>query len=190
MAGLEERGVSCASCTGACCTFVANSMRVTPLEALDLLDQLGDAFDQRLRERLAASIERFGLDRAPAGDGRRTFARKRYTCPFFGDKALGCPLPRAAKPYGCLAFNARAAGVSDGEDCASDAGLLAARETAAEDQLNAAVKAAFGLAWDKESIPVALLALNAAETAARLPPGDARPLCIPLRKTTETRCQK
>ncbi len=163
MTGLEERGVSCASCKGTCCTFVANSMQITPLEAVDLYLHLDDTreFTAALTARLDEAVARFALDRPAAGDGRRAFSRRRYTCPFFGAKALGCPLPRAAKPYGCLAFNARSAGVGDGEDCASDTATLAGRESAPEDALNAALKAELGLGWDKESIPVALLALRA-----------------------------
>jgi hypothetical protein len=155
MRSLEERGVNCAGCAGTCCTFVANSMQVTPLEALDLYDELG-GIDAELEARLRAAIANFALDRPAVGDGRRAFSRKRYTCPFFGHKALGCPLARAAKPYGCLAFNARSAGVKDGEDCGLEGEPVEAGE------INARIRGALRLAWDKESIPVALLALRQA----------------------------
>lgn len=163
MDSLEKRGISCASCTGTCCTFTANSMQITPLEALDLYEHLrsNNAFTATLIATLESTIERFALDQPSAGDGRRSFSRRRYTCPFFGDKALGCPLPTQAKPYGCLAFNARVQGVRDGENCASDSETLKQRESREENALNKSVQATLGLTWDKETIPVALLAVHA-----------------------------
>jgi len=111
----------CSRCSGVCCTFVANSMLITPLEALDIAAHLlaAGADIQALLQRLGESAAAQGLDRPLPGDGRRTFGRRRYTCPFFGHGALGCSLPRDAKPYGCLAFNPRRAGQTDGGDCGS-----------------------------------------------------------------------
>lgn len=159
MGSLAQRGVGCGSCTGTCCTFVANSMLVTPLEALDLAEYLlttGRAGEE-LTVRLEESVARFALDRPMAGDGKRSFSRRRYTCPFFGDKKLGCSIAAESKPYGCLAFNARSAGVRDGEDCASDQEGLAGQESENEAAENAAVKERLKITWEKESIPTALL---------------------------------
>ena len=100
-------GLSCAGCTGICCTFAMNSMKINPLEAIDLLSWLIE--NQRVTESFIESLQnnvtRFGLDRPSPGDGRRSFSRKRYTCPFFGEKSLGCTIAPEAKPYGCLGFN-------------------------------------------------------------------------------------
>jgi hypothetical protein len=166
MQELQSRGVGCAACTtSACCTFVANSMRVTPLEAVDLYDALvaGGRMGPELEAALAATVQRFGLDRPAPGDGRRSFGRRRYTCPFLRDGSLGCTLPAAAKPYGCLAYNARRAGVADGEDCGSEQALLdAARAAAVATDLDDRLRAELGLAWETATIPEALLDLAAA----------------------------
>ena len=126
MAQLDARNIGCAACVGTCCTFEKNSMRVTPREARDITRHLaatGRATDAT-RALLRATIARFGLDRAEPGDGRRSFGRRRYTCPFFVERR--CTIAPEAKPYGCLAFNARAPGVRDGENCASDQNSLSA----------------------------------------------------------------
>jgi hypothetical protein len=66
------------------------------------------------------AVQRFGLDRPPIGDGRRTWSRRRYTCPFYlgdGEPGRGCAVSRDVKPLGCLAFNPRRAGLTAGGDC-------------------------------------------------------------------------
>ncbi len=65
--------------------------------------------------RLEDSVRRFGLGRPEAGDGRRALARRRYTCPFYLEP--GCALPFEVKPLGCLAFNPRGGGLTDGGNC-------------------------------------------------------------------------
>ena len=37
MERLEINQLSCSACIGNCCTFTSNSMRVSPLEAIDIL---------------------------------------------------------------------------------------------------------------------------------------------------------
>jgi hypothetical protein len=171
MRALAAEGVGCAGCmTSACCTFVANSMRVTPLEAVDLLDALSAAgrAGPELVQSLEATVRRFGLDRPAPGDGRRSFGRRRYTCPFLRDGALGCSIAQDAKPYGCLAYNARRAGVVDGEDCASDQLLLDGVHGAAEAALSDALARELGVSWTSASIPEALLDLLARPAPARI----------------------
>ncbi len=128
MRDLEEKGWSCAACTGVCCTFVANSMRITPVEARDLRRWLES--EGRWTPELIASLRdcvtRFRLDQ-DAGDGRRSL-RKTYTCPFYTNSRLGCSIHPDHKPYGCLAFNARRPGITDGGTCASAQDLLQQRE--------------------------------------------------------------
>jgi hypothetical protein len=158
MQQLAHSRVGCESCSGICCTFVANSMQITPVEALDIYFSLIDSghIHADLDQRLQTCIERYGLDRAPLSDGRRQFSRRTYTCPFFNHGALGCSLPVVAKPYGCLGFNAQRSGVADGEACSSDQTLLADRETDLEKELNRQIKISLDLGWDKQPIPVAL----------------------------------
>jgi hypothetical protein len=163
MQSAAAAGRSCAGCSGLCCTSVANSMQVTPLEALDLyLWLLAEGrWDEALVATLHDCATRYGLDRPPLGDGRRVFSRRHYTCPFFVGGARGCSVSRHAKPYGCLAFNSRRAGVREGEDCGSDQPLLEARESveAGEAQANGALQATLAGAWDKRPLPTALLAV-------------------------------
>lgn len=170
MQSAAAAGRSCAGCSGLCCTAVANSMQVTPLEALDLylwLEAEG-RWDEALVATLSDCATRFGLDRPPLGDGRRVFSRRHYTCPFFVGGARGCSVSRHAKPYGCLAFNARRPGIREGEDCGSDQALLEGREGAdpAEAQADEALRATLPGAWDKRPLPTALLAV-ASQLAAR-----------------------
>ncbi len=161
MEGLAAAGIGCSACTGVCCTFVANSMQITLVEALDILAALERSGRLTLEEtaRWAAAVARFGLDRPLPGDGRRGMMRRRYTCPFFAEGKLGCTLPPAAKPYGCLTYNARRAGIVDGEACGSQQALLDAVEVTAE--VHAAARAWAGDAATDEllPIPVALLRL-------------------------------
>jgi hypothetical protein len=158
-AGEEQ---SCVGCVGTCCTFVANSMQITALEALDawtvLRETMTAAELEATKKRLEQSARDQGLDRGGAGDGQRTFSRKRYTCPLFQGRELGCPLPSEAKPYGCLAFNPVAAGVK-ARDCASGPGLLEARgrETLGQEAALMAELVALGARDDAKAIPVALL---------------------------------
>lgn len=149
----EAAGRDCSRCAGTCCTFVANSMQVTPREALEVTAYLLAApgglavWVEPLRE----TVRRFALDRPPAGDGRRAFGRRRYTCTFFAGGRLGCALPRAVKPTGCLAFNPRRAGLTDGGACGTPADLTDADAGPLPPELAALVP------WDRLPIPLALL---------------------------------
>lgn len=92
-------------------------MRIDAAEARLIVAHLERAPEDlgHWRNRLESAVERFGLGRPEAGDGRRSLARRRYTCPFY--EAPGCALPFDVKPLGCLAFNPRRAGLTDGGDC-------------------------------------------------------------------------
>lgn len=123
MEGLSADGKRCNLCVGTCCTFVANSMRISPLETLDIAAHLeaSGAAREEISARLAATVSRFGLDRPAPGDGQRGFSRRTYTCPFYAGGVHGCTLPRHAKPYGCLSFNPREANLTEGGACGSGA---------------------------------------------------------------------
>ncbi|MCC5850055.1 MAG: YkgJ family cysteine cluster protein [Verrucomicrobia bacterium] len=163
MRARHEAGNTCAACTGVCCTFVANSMRITPVEALDMKNRLisEGRWTPELFATLTKTVERYGLDRE-TGDGRRSL-RKTYTCPFYTPGPRGCSIHPDHKPYGCLAFNARRPGITEGGDCASSIHELENREAAFPNEAahNLALKTQHRLYWDKAPIPVALLALNA-----------------------------
>lgn len=139
-------------------------MQTTPLETWELYRYLLEAgrLTAELRTRLQETVRRYRLDAPPLGDGRRTFSRRTYTCPFFMKERLGCSIAPEAKPYGCLGFNARRSGVTEGGDCASDQALLAAREAEHGDfeaQRNQEISTKYGLDWEKRPMPWALLTL-------------------------------
>ncbi|MEX2607149.1 MAG: hypothetical protein WD708_07355 [Kiritimatiellia bacterium] len=120
-----DQGTHCGSCCGVCCTFLANSMQITPLEAEDLRDWLiqEGRWTPELFDQLVANVTRFRLDR-DLGDGRRSLLRRTYTCPFHQPGPKGCTIAPTHKPYGCLAFNPRRPGLTEGGDCDSNTGLL------------------------------------------------------------------
>lgn len=151
----EANGISCKGCSGTCCTFEANSMMVTPLEALELMNylSLSGMKDETLRGKLQETVKTYRLDHAP-GNGKRSYLRKTYTCTFFGFKELGCPLPREIKPYGCLAFNTHHKEEKAGEHCYSDVKLL---EELVFDEKNEELKKKYNIFWDKSPLPSALL---------------------------------
>jgi len=159
MRQLAEVGKTCFSCCGVCCTFVANSMRITPVEALDLKRRLQseDRWTPELLDTLRDTVRRHRLDQ-DAGDGRRRL-RKTYTCPFFSPGPRGCSIHPDHKPYGCLAFNARSPGITEGGDCASARDLLLAREAASPEEAsaNTALRARLSLDTETDPIPLALL---------------------------------
>ena len=158
---LESSGKDCKGCSGTCCTYEANSMMVTPIEAVELVDYLKskNLFDNELKSRLLETVSKYRLDQT-VGDGKRSFLRRTYTCPFFNHKELGCPLPREVKPFGCLAFNAHDLEKKAGEFCFSEEKVLLAREAASLDEaaLNQKIKTENSLYWDKTPLPLALLA--------------------------------
>lgn len=159
MEHLESQGMGCIGCKGTCCTYEANSMLVTPVEALDLYTYLKNEnlLTDDLKLRLEENVKQYRLE--PKFSGKRTYLRKTYTCPFFGHEELGCPLPREFKPYGCLAFDSHHPHLKAGEHCYSEKEVLEEREKlfAEESKLNEEIKAEYRLPWDKAPIANALL---------------------------------
>lgn len=154
MKQLSARGITCADCSGICCTFVANSMMVTYTEALALVSDLKESnlLTPELKANCAEAVSRFGLDRPVPGTGNRQLLRRRYTCPLYMHKALGCPLSPTAKPFGCLAFNPAVSGEREGKSCGSRQDLLESAE-ASLPPLPSPVP------FEKLTIPQAILAL-------------------------------
>lgn len=159
MEALEARGMGCIGCSGTCCTYEANSMLLTPLEAKELFDDLREKslLTSRLRARLEETISEFRLSEKFPHE--RSYLRKTYTCPFFNHSELGCPLPREVKPYGCLAFDSHHETQKAGEFCFSETALLEARESAhpEEIELNQELRKDYAISWIKAPIPNAIL---------------------------------
>jgi len=157
---LESLGMGCNGCSGTCCTYEANSMMVTPVEAVELVEHLKTSgqFNNDLKIRLQETVAKYRLDQG-LGNGKRSYLRRTYTCPFFNHKELGCPIPREVKPFGCIAFNSHHVELKAGEHCYSEKEILEKRETLAIDEsvLNEELKKQHGLYWDKVPMPVALL---------------------------------
>ena len=149
---------NCSKCQGYCCTFEFNSMRMTPLEALDLYQYLKreKRINQDLIETLKATIKNYRLDYEII-TGRGTLLRRNYTCPFFQAGAKGCSVAPEAKPYGCLAFNPEQENVSKPGFCSSQTELLQKMPDCHTS--NEEIRQRLGLNWQQESIPVALLSL-------------------------------
>ena len=149
----ERSGIHCGSCTGVCCTHLANSMKITRQEAEDMKSFLEaeGRWTAELMDTLSETVRRYRLDQ-DLGDGRRSL-RRTYTCPFTSGERLGCTIAPTHKPYGCLAFNPRSAGLRQGGDCTSDRATL--------EQVCDEVK-------EKDPIPIALLKI--AEFCHRVSP--------------------
>ncbi len=163
MSSLDSSKVNCSNCAGKCCTMMANSMMITPIEAVDLRSYLYEKWmwTDELKEKLKECVKDFRLDENLNLGRGRTF-RRTYTCPFYMNQFPGCPLPAEVKPYGCLAFNPTIGTPKDGEGCTSDRELLEKRENAvdSEEGTNLRLKKYLNLDWDKLPIPVALLEID------------------------------
>ena len=175
MATLEKQGIHCRTCAGTCCTSVANSMQITPLEALEILLNLKEILSNqetklKLIEQLKNTIQLYRLDKEIyTGKKNQESLRKRYTCPFFNFGTIGCALSRGFKPYGCLGFNAVVEN-DNGQSCRSDLGILETREQHfihAENLSNTFLKTKWNILWDKKSIPEALLEILFIEDTLR-----------------------
>jgi len=159
MSEFDLNNLSCKDCIGNCCTFTSNSMMITPIEALDVLDFLkkDPSFHlEALVQKLESTIEEFRLNQGNTG------IRKTYTCPFYTGAKKGCTISKHSKPFGCLAFLPSEAGVTEGKTCFSKLNSLKKREEQFKDQedlVNKQVKIDLNITWKKLSIPEAVLDL-------------------------------
>jgi len=160
---LDLAQTNCSNCTGKCCTFMANSMMITPIEAIDLRRFLYEnhLWNDELKMKLQECVKEFRLHETFDLGRGRTF-RRTYTCPFYQTTFPGCPLPTKVKPYGCLAFNPTKGTPADGESCKSALDLLEQREDSMpfEGSINEELKENLKLDWNKLPIPVALLEID------------------------------
>ena len=143
-------------------------MMVTPVEAVELMEYLKTSgqFNDELKMRLQETVTKYRLDQG-LGNGKRSFLRRTYTCPFFNHKELGCPIPREVKPFGCIAFNSHHVELKAGEHCYSEKEILQKREANSPNEAkeNDDLKKSLGVNWDKIPLPLALLDLWNSETS-------------------------
>ncbi len=164
MQALQEKQINCFQCSGLCCTKSANSMQITPLEALEILFSLNPSKSelQPLKMRLKKTIQDFRLEHEVfTGKKVNALMRKTYTCPFFIEGSKGCTIKKDLKPYGCLGFNPKKIN-DNGQECQSDQMLLLNRDShfsQKESILNDFLKNAWELSWDKQEIPRAVLSV-------------------------------
>lgn len=164
MAKLEAVSVNCFNCLGTCCTFSANSMQITPIEALEIVFSL-DLDSESLKElkkNLESTIKNYRLDHE-ISTGKKIYRtiRRTYTCPFFSPGPKGCTLGRSHKPYGCLGFNPKITN-DNGSNCRSNVDLLEKRETtycSEEKRINLFLQKTYSLCWDKLDLPSAILGI-------------------------------
>jgi len=165
MKELEGKTIHCFTCPGTCCTQTANSMLITPIEALEILQHLEiekftdtELFDFKKRMNDTITNHRLNVE-IYTGKKNSQLIRKTYTCPFFNHGALGCSLSRGSKPYGCLGFNPKTL-EDNGKSCSSNTALLEERDhsfLAAENLANDKIKQDLKILWNKQNIPQALL---------------------------------
>lgn len=164
MAGLTNQKIHCFNCSGTCCTFSANSMKITPIEAFEILISLEVTKDNlsEIKSNLQKNIQDYRLDHEISlGKKSNSILRKTYTCPFFVSGSKGCTIKKDLKPYGCLGFNPRIEN-DNGSQCLSNVELLEERENSElenERIANNFIKNELKLDWDKLEIPKAVLSL-------------------------------
>jgi hypothetical protein len=162
MAKLEGASIHCFNCPGTCCTYSANSMQITPLEAFEILFslELTPESTLQLKEKLLTTIKDYRLAHdISTGKKNQLNIRRTYTCPFFSPGPKGCTLGRAHKPYGCLGFNPK---ISDdnGSSCHSNIEILEKRDDihiSLESKTNEYLQKTYSLYWEKLDMPRALL---------------------------------
>ncbi len=157
---LNSSDHSCQSCSGHCCTYLYNSMQVSPLEALDVYFYLRDQnrIDQGLVDDLKYTVNKYRLS-YEIHTGKNSEFRRSYTCPFFKEHSLGCSIAPEYKPYGCLAFNPKEAHVSEEGRCGTYLKEYLKRDSRnkEEDQINQELISTLSLYWSKRNLPCALL---------------------------------
>jgi hypothetical protein len=158
---LETSGFDCRNCAGHCCTFTSNSMQITPLETIEILNWLtrSNLYNDETLNKLKSNVSEFRLDHYIGSKGR-SLLRRTYTCPFFKGESLGCMIEKDSKPYGCLAFNSHHEIEKANEHCYSELNYLENREKKfieSENLINQKIKTHLNSEWDKLPIPLALL---------------------------------
>lgn len=159
MEALGNQGINCQGCQGTCCTSLANSMQISPIEALDLLSFLKSQgrLTNDLKNKLRECVEKYRLD-YEISTTRGVPLRRTYTCPFFEPGPTGCTIDKYSKPYGCLGFNPQEKNATGGASCFSKKEILQKRAEEFESTELELIKE-YKISWAKKSIPLALLDL-------------------------------
>lgn len=163
MLELDGQNKNCSKCTGMCCTYLYNSMKTTPLEAVELYLFLAkeNRLNNELIEQLKECIKDFRLDK-DINLGKGKSFRRTYTCPFFKKGAKGCSISLHDKPYGCLGFNPAEVEVSSEGKCKVYIGPHEEREARyikVENKINQILINELGLYWEKLPMPLAIIEL-------------------------------
>lgn len=160
MKQLKLHQIGCFNCDGHCCTKQSNSMKITPLEAFELLIFFETQDLNILKDKLRKNISEFRLEHEVyTGKKNNNSLRKTYTCPFYTVGSEGCSIRLENKPYGCLAFNPKLTD-DNGSTCGLNEGQFLAREHQYfedENKANQYLKTKLKIDWDKLEIPRALL---------------------------------
>lgn len=162
MKSLTDKQIHCFNCSGTCCTYSANSMQITPLEAFEIITSLEVTAENisEIKTKLQKSIQDYRLDHEIfLGKKKNSHLRKTYTCPFFVAGSKGCTIKKELKPYGCLGFNPRIEN-DNGSLCLSNTPLLETRENEqmdSEKNANRFLREELKLDWEKLEIPKAVL---------------------------------
>lgn len=162
MTGLTNNKIHCFNCTGTCCTYSANSMQISPLEAFEIILSLEVTSENvvEIKNKLKKNIQDFRLNHEIfLGKKINPLLRKTYTCPFFVESAKGCTIKKELKPYGCLGFNPRIEN-DNGSHCQSNVEILKDREETThytEENANTFLRDELLLDWKKLEIPKAVL---------------------------------
>jgi hypothetical protein len=166
MENLANKNIHCLVCSGNCCTFSANSMQITPIEAFEIILSLdlNKENSYQLKNKLQQNIVEYRLDHEiylGKKNHSNSHLRKTYSCPFFIAGSKGCTIKKKFKPYGCLGFNPRTPN-DNGSQCHLNTSLMEAREELElkiENVANDFIKKELQLNWTKMEIPKAVLAI-------------------------------
>ena len=157
MSNLDKRKLTCAKCVGNCCTFTSNSMRVTPLEAVEMILYLEESnlIDHHLVEKLESNIREFRLDKETLFG-----IKKNYTCPFYLGSCQGCSISRGSNLMAVSLLMQLKKMFLRGK-IVNQTKPFWRRDTTPswlyEKVLIFTIKNTLNLSWEKESIPIALL---------------------------------
>lgn len=176
---LDKSSINCHSCPGTCCTQVANSMQISPLETFDIIFWYLNKTNSHstlddLMKKMLETIDQYRLDKEiyTGKKNGNSKLRKNYTCPFFNFTYLGCSISAEFKPFGCLGFNPKVT-EDNGKTCSSNYDLI---EKSINNPLckiendNDKVKIKFNISWDKKDIPSAVVDfINQAKKVSKLP---------------------
>jgi len=159
MEKLGNQGINCQGCLGTCCTSLANSMQISPIEAFDMLYFLKSEgrLTGDLKKKLNDCVEKYRLN-YEISTTRGLPLRRSYTCPFFEPGPKGCTIDKYSKPYGCLGFNPQEKNATGGASCFSKKEILQKRVEEFE-LLELELIKEYKIDWAKKSIPLALLNL-------------------------------